>query len=196
MIGSLRGRLASKQAPNIIVECGGIGYEVETPMSTFLELPAAGEDVFLHTHLQVRENAHSLYGFATDAEKHLFRTLLSVSGVGAKMGLGILSGMSVSDFERCVQLEDAAMLVKIPGVGKKTAERLIIEMRDKIDKAPRLAAATGPGKVEADSRSEAVDALVSLGYKPTEVKRLLATIDIADKSAEDIIRLALRQAVN
>jgi len=196
MIGSLRGRLASKHATVLIVECGGVGYEVETPMSTFLELPPVGDELFLHTHLVVRENSHSLYGFATDDEKILFRTLLSVSGVGAKMGLAILSGMSVRDFERCVQLEDAAMLVKIPGVGKKTAERLIIEMRDKIDKAPASVTAVGAGRVATDSRSEAIDALVSLGYKPTEVKRLLETIDVADKSAEDIIRLALRQAVN
>lgn len=196
MIGSLRGRLASKHATALIVDCGGVGYEVETPMSTFLELPPVGDELFLHTHLVVRENSHSLYGFATDDEKILFRTLLSVSGVGAKMGLAILSGMSVRDFERCVQLEDAAMLVKIPGVGKKTAERLIIEMRDKIDKAPASVTAVGAGRVATDSRSEAIDALVSLGYKPTEVKRLLETIDVADKSAEDIIRLALRQAVN
>jgi Holliday junction DNA helicase RuvA len=196
MIGSLRGRLAFKQAPGIIVECGGVGYEVETPMSTFLELPPVGSDLFLFTHLVVRENAHSLYGFASKDEKILFRMLLSVSGVGAKMGLAILSGMSVRDFERCVQLEDAAMLVKIPGVGKKTAERLIIEMRDKIDKSPSLAAVPGSGRAKADARSEAVDALVSLGYKPVEVKRLLASIDVGAKSAEDIIRLALRQAVN
>lgn len=196
MIGSLRGRLASKHATGLIVECGGVGYEVDTPMSTFLELPSVGDELFLHTHLVVRENSHSLYGFATDDEKVLFRTLLGVSGVGAKMGLAILSGMSTRDFERCVQLEDSAMLVKIPGVGKKTAERLIIDMRDKIDKAPAMAAVAGAGRAPADSRSEAIDALVSLGYKPAEVKRLLETIDVADKSAEDIIRLALRQAVS
>lgn len=196
MIGSLRGRLTFKQAPGIIIECGGVGYELDTPMLTFLELPPVGSELFLHTHLVVRENAHSLYGFATEDEKTLFRTLLSVSGVGAKMGLAILSGMSATDFERCVQLEDTAMLVKIPGVGKKTAERLIIEMRDKIDKTPQIAAVPGAPRLVADSRSEAIDALVSLGYKPAEVKRLLASIDVADKSAEDIIRLALRQAVN
>ena len=196
MIGSLSGRLASKHATGLIVECGGVGYEVETPMSTFLELPPVGDELFLHTHLVVRENSHALYGFATADEKILFRTLLGVSGVGAKMGLAILSGMSVRDFERCVQLEDAAMLVKIPGVGKKTAERLIIEMRDKIDKTPATVVAAGAGQVAADSRTEAIDALVSLGYKPAEVKRLLETIDVAGKTAEDIIRLALRKAVN
>lgn len=196
MIGSLRGRLTVKQAPHVIVECAGVGYEIETPMSTFLELPPPGADVFLYTHLVVRENAHSLYGFATEDEKHLFRLLLNVSGVGARMGLAILSGMTVADFGRCVQLEDAATLVKIPGVGKKTAERLIIEMRDRIKQSPKLVAVSGPGRIESDSKSEAIDALVSLGYKPAEVKRLLATIDVDDKSAEDIIRLALRQAVN
>ena len=196
MIGSIRGRLAAKQAPGIIVDCNGVGYEIETPMSTFLELPPVGEDIFLHTHLQVRETAHSLFGFATADEKHLFRSLLSVSGVGAKMGLAILSAMTVADFQRCVQLEDAAMLVKIPGVGKKTAERLIIEMRDKIDKTPDLKVVSVTGKVEVDARSEAADALVALGYKPTEVNRLLGTIDVEDRSAEDIIRQALRQVVN
>jgi len=180
----------------VILECSGVGYEVETPMSTFLELPADGAEVFLHTHLVVRENAHALYGFSTRGEKDLFRTLLSVSGVGARMGLAILSALTVSDFERCVQLEDTALLVKIPGVGKKTAERLIIEMRDKIDKTPNLKVVAGTRAVAADSRSEAVDALVSLGYKPVEVRKLLASIDVQDKSAEDIIRLALRQAVN
>ena len=195
MIGSLRGRIIHRQAPVVIVECGGVGYEIETPMSTFLELPPVGEDVLLMTHLLVREDAHSLFGFATEEEKRLFRILLKVSGVGARMALAILSGMSVHDFERCVRLEDAATLVKIPGVGKKTAERLIVEMRDKFDGSPSHPG-TGPAaRVEPDARSEAIDALVALGYKPAEVKKLLAEIDVRDKSAEDIIRLALRQAV-
>lgn len=197
MIGSLRGKLTRKQAPVVIVECAGVGYEIETPMSTFLELPQIGEELFLHTHLLVREDAHALYGFATEDEKMLFRSLLKISGVGAKMSLAILSGMTVMDFERCVQLEDTAMLVKIPGVGKKTAERLVIEMRDRIDRAHAVAALPGGVRVSAgDPRSEAVDALVSLGYRPAEVKRLLAAIDVKDKPAEEIIRLALRQAVN
>ncbi len=193
MIGSLRGKLTAKHAPQIIVECQGVGYEVETPMSTFLELPSIGKDLFLHTHLLVREDAQILYGFSSEEERSLFRTVLRISGVGAKMGLAILSAMSVSDFNRCVQYEDAAMLVKIPGVGKKTAERLIIEMRDKIDKTD-----IGPGAakvaVEASPRSEAVDALVTLGYKANEVNKLIGAMDVEGKSAEDIIRLALRQA--
>ena len=196
MIGSLRGRLTLKQAPSVIIECHGVGYEVETPMSTFLDLPPTGDELFLFTHMVVREDAQMLYGFATEEERALFRMLLKISGVGAKMGLAVLSAMSVDGFRRCVEYEDAASLVKVPGVGKKTAERLIIEMRDKIDKAPASVTAVGAGRVATDSRSEAIDALVSLGYKPTEVKRLLETIDVADKSAEDIIRLALRQAVN
>ena len=195
MIGSLRGKLTAKQAPSIIVECAGVGYEIQTPMSTFLELPAVGSEIFLHTHLLVREDAHSLFGFSTQNEKVLFRLLLKVSGVGAKMSLSILSGMGVSDFERCVRYEDTVMLVKIPGVGKKTAERLIIEMRDKIEQSPAQAMMANAGKVVTDARSEAIDALVALGYKPAEVKRLLTKLDTEDKSAEDIIRLALRQAV-
>lgn len=195
MIGSLRGRILQKQAPFVLLECAGVGYEIETPMSTFLELPPAGEEIFLHAHLLVREDAHALFGFATQSEKLLFRTLLKISGVGAKMGLAILSAMTVSSFERCVQSDDAATLVKIPGVGKKTAQRLIIEMRDKFDGSagrPIIAIERG----EDDAKSEAIDALVSLGYKPAEVRGLLAKIDVRELSAEDIIRLALRQTVN
>ena len=196
MIGSLRGKLLSRQVPTALIECRGIGYEVETPMSTFLALPADGNEVFLHTHLVVRENAHALYGFGSTEEKILFRALLGVSGVGAKMGLAILSAMTVADFERCLQLEDAALLVKIPGVGKKTAERLIIELRDKIKKTPDLTKVSGSISGSADSRGEAVDALVSLGYKPSEVKKLLSSIAIENLSAEEIIRKALRQAAS
>lgn len=196
MIGSLRGRLASKQAPQIILECAGVGYEVETPMSTFLELPEIGAEVFLHTHLLVREDAHTLFGFSTVEEKSLFRSLLKVSGVGAKMGLAILSGMSVSDFARCVHYEDTAMLVKVPGVGRKTAERLIIEMRDRLGDAGSGGAMPARPAVRPDARSEAFDALVALGYKPAEVKRLLGRLGEDDQSAEDLIRQALKQAAN
>ena len=124
MIGSLRGRLIFKQAPAIIIECQGVGYDVETPMSTFFELPAIGEDLFLHTHLLVREDAQNLYGFATEGERFLFRALLKVRGVGAKIGLAVLSAMSVTDFNRCIEYEDTAALSKIPGIGKKTAQQL------------------------------------------------------------------------
>jgi len=196
MIGSLRGRLAHKQPPHIIVECGGVGYEIETPMSTFLALPGIGSEVFLYTSLVVREDAQTLFGFSTEEEKSLFRSLLKISGVGAKMGLAILSGMTVADFQRCVQYEDTAMLVKIPGVGKKTAERLIIEMRDRIDSASAEAGTDKSRTARSDPRNEAFDALISLGYRANEINRLLGRLDIAEKSAEDIIRLALRQAVN
>ena len=192
MIASLRGRLVFKQAPAVTVECQGVGYEVDTPMSTFLELPPAGDEVFLFTHFVVREDAQMLYGFATEQERALFRLLLKVSGVGAKMGLAILSAMSVGAFSRCVEYEDSASLVKIPGVGKKTAERLIIEMRDRIDQ-PQALARTAPVSVDAGARSEAADALVALGYKPREVQRLIGGLDVDGKSAEDIIRLALKQ---
>ena len=197
MIGTLRGRLTSKHAPHVIVECAGVGYEVETPMSTFLDLPKTGEEIFLHTHLLVREDAQILFGFATADEKQLFRSLLRVSGVGAKMALAILSGMSVDGFVRCVRHEDAALLVKIPGIGKKTAERLILDMRDRIkdvDDAP-----ASPARVAAngsDARGEAFDALCALGYKPVEVNRLLGKLETDRLSAEEIIRSALRNAVN
>ena len=195
MIGMLKGRLAHKQPPQIIVDCSGVGYEIETPMSTFLELPPLGKEVSLFTHLLVREDAQILYGFATEDEKLLFRTLLKVTGVGAKMALSILSAMSVSDFARCVQQEDAAMLTKIPGVGRKTAERLIIEMRDRLQKAAEGLPAVKRANAVDDARTEAFDALAALGYKPQEIKRLLSSMDTKDKSSEDIIRQALRHAV-
>lgn len=191
MIGSLRGRLIAKQAPAIIIECQGVGYEVETPMSTFFELPAVGGELFLHTHLLVREDAQILYGFATVDERMLFRTLLKVRGVGAKICLAILSAMSVSDFNRCIEYEDTAALSKIPGIGKKTAERLVIEMRDRVG---TMSGNVVRIDVEKGAKSEAIDALVALGYKPAEVNRLIAKLDVEGQSAEDIIRLALRQA--
>ncbi|MGB5491040.1 MAG: Holliday junction branch migration protein RuvA [Woeseiaceae bacterium] len=194
MIGSLRGRLIMKQAPQIVVECGGIGYEVEMPMSTFLDLPEAGTDLFLYTHLVVREDAQILYGFTTTDDRLLFRTLLKVNRVGAKMALGVLSAMTANDFRRCVEYEDTTTLSKIPGVGKKTAERLIVEMRDRIDKVLAGDGSTKAVTTEASARSEAFDALVSLGYKPNEVNRLIGKLDTENLSAEDILRLALKQA--
>jgi Holliday junction DNA helicase RuvA len=194
MIGSLRGAVARKQPPQVVLECGGVGYEVETPMSTFLELPEIGSNVFLYTHMVVREDSQTLFGFSSEQERSLFRMLLKISGVGAKMGLAILSGMSVADFHRCVSYEDAAMLVKIPGVGKKTAERLIIEMRDKIDKMGGGNGSNRPAAVAAGPQSEAADALVSLGYKPADVTRLIAKLNTENLSTEDIIRLALQRA--
>lgn len=193
MIGMLRGRLAHKQPPQIIVDCNGVGYEIETPMSTFLELPSIGGEVQLFTHLLVREDAQILFGFATEDEKLLFRTLLKVGGVGAKMALSILSAMTVGDFARCVHHEDTATLVRIPGVGKKTAERLIIEMRDRLAEAAEGLPTTNRANTVGDARTEALDALASLGYRPVEIKRLLGKMDTDGMSSEDIIRQALRQ---
>ena len=194
MIGSLRGRLTSKHAPLIVVECAGVGYEVETPMSTFLDLPPVGEELFLHTHLLVREDAQILYGFSSDDERSLFRILLKVNRVGAKLALGVLSAMSTDNFRRCVEYEDATALAKIPGVGKKTAERLIIEMRDRIDRIGTPPAGQISVTAVASARSEAFDALVALGYKASEVNKLISKLDTEGKSSEDIIRQALKQA--
>ncbi len=196
MIGSVRGRLTFKQAPQIVVECNGVGYELETPMSTFLDLPETGADLFLYTHLLVREDAQILYGFSTEDERLMFRTLLKVNRVGAKLALGILSAMTTNDFRRCVELEDTTAMSRIPGVGKKTAERLIIEMRDRIRASAPGGITAAPLTVAASARNEAVVALVALGYKPKEVNNLIAKLDIEEKSTEDIIRLALKQAAN
>ncbi len=194
MIGSLHGRLAARHAPHIIVECSGVGYEVETPMSTYLELPEVGTDVFLHTHLLVREDAQILYGFATADERALFRTLLKVNRVGAKMALGVLSALTVTDFRRCVEYEDTKTLAKVPGVGLKTAQRLVMELRDKVEKVGVPSLPGGKIAVDTSPRSEAFDALVALGYKPNEVNRLLGKLDLDGLTAEDIIRQALKQA--
>ena len=194
MIGSLRGTLAQKHVPFVVIECAGVGYELETPMSTFLELPEVGADLFLFTHLLVREDAQILYGFASEDERLMFRTLLKVNRVGARMALAVLSTLSTGDFRRCVEREDTGTLSKVPGIGKKTAERLIIEMRDRIDVSASSGGKVVPLTVDASARSEAIDALVALGYKPREVNELIASLDIDGKSAEDIIRLALKQA--
>ena len=194
MIGFLHGRIAAKTAPAVTLDVGGVGYELEAPMSTFLNLPALGETVHLITHLVVREDAHILYGFATEEERRLFRNLLKVSGVGPKIALGVLSGMSVEGFTRCVLGEDVAMLTRIPGVGRKTAERLIIEMRDRVKTQPVLAGV--PGRPAAtDAHSEAFDALVALQYKPAEATRLLKGIGAGTHTTEELIRLALQGAI-
>ena len=193
MIGSLRGKLAAKQAPLVIIECGGVGYEVETPMSTFLELPQIGDDVFVHTHLLVREDAQILYGFRALEERSLFRLLLKVKGVGAKIALAILSTMTVADFQRCLAYEDSASLKKIPGVGDKTARQIILDLRDRFEKEP-VVPGTAKVTITVSPRSEAVDALMALGYKAGEVNRLIAALDVDGQSAEDIIRQALKQA--
>jgi Holliday junction DNA helicase RuvA len=168
---------------------------MEAPMSTFYGLPAAGEPVALFTHLVVREDAHILYAFGTDGERRLFRGLLKVSGVGPKIALGILSGASVEDFLRTVEAEDVAMLTRIPGIGRKTAERVIIEMRDSVKKLsmPTIGSPVGLGPA-ATAQSEAFSALIALGYKPPEVVRLLKTVDEPDLATTEIIRRALKSA--
>ena len=196
MIGFLKGRLAVKQPPMLMVDVNGVGYEMEAPMSTFYGLPAAGEAVALFTHLVVREDAHILYAFGTDGERRLFRGLLKVSGVGPKIALGILSGASVEDFLRIIEAEDIAMLTRIPGIGRKTAERVIIEMRDSVKKLSMPAAGTGAVEQGATmtSQGEAFSALIALGYKPPEVARLLKSIDEPGLSTTEIIRRALKSA--
>jgi holliday junction DNA helicase RuvA len=192
MIGSLRGRIVSKTPPQLTVEVGGLGYELESPMSTFFHLPGVGAEVHLLTHLVVREDAHTLYGFASEEERRLFRSLIRVSGVGPKIALALLSGISVSDFAECVQREDAAALTRVPGVGRKTAERLIVEMRDRLA-APALpgAAAATPS---ATPEGEAYGALVALGYRPAEATRLLKAVGPGTHSTEELIRRALQSA--
>jgi Holliday junction DNA helicase RuvA len=197
VIGFLKGRLAAKQPPMLMVDVNGVGYEMEAPMSTFYGLPAAGEAVALFTHLVVREDAHILYAFGTEGERRLFRGLLKVSGVGPKIALGILSGASVDDFLRIIEAEDIAMLTRIPGIGRKTAERVIIEMRDSVKKlAMPLSAAGGAAGVgqAATAQSEAFSALIALGYKPPEVVRLLKSVDEPDLATTEIIRRALKSA--
>jgi Holliday junction DNA helicase RuvA len=195
VIGFLKGRLAVKQPPMLMVDVNGVGYEMEAPMSTFYGLPAAGEPVALFTHLVVREDAHILYAFGTDGERRLFRGLLKVSGVGPKLALGILSGASVEDFLRTLEAEDVAMLTRIPGIGRKTAERVIIEMRDSVKKLSMPASGTPAGMGTAMTpQSEAFSALIALGYKPPEVVRLLKAVDEPDLATTEIIRRALKSA--
>jgi Holliday junction DNA helicase RuvA len=203
VIGRLRGIVAEKHPPELLIEVQGVGYEVEAPMSTFYQLPPTGESVTLYTHLVVRDDAHLLFGFATHSERSLFRTLIKVNGVGAKLALTILSGISADDFARCVQDGDSATLVRLPGVGKKTAERLLIEMRDRLQDWEAPAAlpgtvdrATATVPAAADPLKDAVSALVALGYKPPEASRLVSGVDTEGLSSEEIIRAALKRAVN
>ena len=203
MIGRLRGVLLWKQAPHLLLDVQGVGYEVEAPMTTFYELPPVGGEITLHTHLAVREDAHLLFGFATERERILFRQLLKVNGIGAKMALTILSGIAADAFARCVRDSDIATLTRLPGVGKKTAERLIIEMRDKVLGAGSAAEISGAGAAMAGSiagavtdapENDAISALISLGYKPTEASRMVQGVNAAGLTGEEIIRRALQAA--
>ncbi len=197
MIGYLQGRLLLKQPPKLLLDVQGVGYEIEAPMTTFYTLPDVGEEVALYTHLVVRDDAHLLFGFADERERRLFRTLLKVNGVGAKMALTILSGMSVEQFALCVNEKDIDRLTRLPGVGKKTAERLAIEMRDRLD-IPGTAAYTDRVAHRddgADPVNDAVRALISLGYKPKEAARYVGTVATDDMGSEEIIRQALKALV-
>lgn len=195
MIGRLRGEILAKHPPVVLIDVQGVGYEVEAPMSTFYDLPAVGETATLFTHLTVREDAHILYGFRSEADRTMFRELLRVSGVGGKMALAILSGMTADEFSFCVQAGDVASLTRVPGVGKKTAERLIVEMRDRLEK---LSTGVG-GKIVASKSTapesptaEATSALVALGYKPAEAARMVKAVADDDLPSEQIIRAALQ----
>ena len=199
MIGFLRGKLAFKAPPLLMLDVNGVGYEVEAPMTTFYNLPAIGVEITLHTHLVVREDAHILFGFSTEADRSMFRTLIKVNGVGPKLALTILSGQSAEEFHRCIHNNDTQALVRLPGVGKKTAERLVIEMRDRLpdlgDSAAMAAGTMGSTPALNNPKQEAVSALCSLGYKPLDASKMVQNISAEGKSCEDIIRLALQGSV-
>jgi len=195
MIGFIRGVLAQKEPPYVLVDVNGVGYELEVPMSTVFRLPDIGAEVNLRTHHHVREDQQTLFGFATEEERRLFRNLIRISGVGAKMALTILSGISVEGFVRCVLTDDKAALVRLPGIGRKTAERLILDMRDRVDQS--LQGANGAAGVPDDGPSphaEAFNALVTLGYKAGEVQKMLDRVSTRATTTEDILRAVLRSA--
>lgn len=204
MIGRITGTLLEKNPPQLLVDVNGVGYEISAPMTTFYRLPELGSCVKLHTHLIVREDAHLLFGFMVENERHLFRSLIKVNGVGPKMALAILSGMEASEFVRCVHDNDATTLTKLPGVGKKTAERLLIEMRDRIKEfdvevsagekgtqSTTQRAQSSHSKVKADAES----ALIALGYKPVEASKAISRLEIEGLGSEEVIRQALKNMV-
>lgn len=203
MIGQLRGTILEKQPPQLLLDVHGVAYEIDAPMSTFYRLPDIGQEVILFTHLVIREDAHYLYGFYAREERALFRTLLKVNGVGPRLGLTILSSVEPNEFVRCIVNNDAANLVRLPGVGKKTAERLIIEMRDKLADWQSGLPATSIEVNQAMQKSggrnhliqDAVSALIALGYKPVEASRAVAKVDDNNLSSEEMIRQALREMV-
>jgi Holliday junction DNA helicase RuvA len=200
MIGQLRGHILAKHPPQVLIDVGGVGYEVEAPMSTFYDLPAVGEPVTLITHLAVREDAHVLYGFLHARDRALFRDLLKVTGVGAKMALAILSGMDAQRFALCVEQEDLTALSRLPGIGKKTAQRLVMEMKDRVASLSSGAAGklpsrqTGAPAAADEPLADAVSALVALGYKPADANRMARGVDDGAKTSEEIIRAALQSA--
>lgn len=202
MIGRLQGTLLDKQIPTLLIDVGGVGYEVDIPLSTYYRLPAPGQPVTLHTHFVVREDAQLLYGFADKEERALFRALIKISGVGPKLALAILSGIEPEAFLRCIERDDVITLTKIPGVGKKTAERVVIEMRDKLKELSGLAGRAPLGNVvpikvaePLDAVQEAESALMALGYKPAEATKAVAAVKAEHDSAETILRAALKRMV-
>jgi holliday junction DNA helicase RuvA len=189
MIGRLSGKLIEKQPPQIIVDVQGLGYEIDVPMSTFYNLPGLGESITLFTHLVVREDAHLLYGFGSNDERRAFRQLLKISGVGPKLALSVLSGLSVADLAQTVAMQETGRLTKIPGVGKKTAERLVLELRDKLDHAPTVAGSSTTLKANS---GDVLNALLALGYNEREAQWALKQIP-NDLSVSESIRQALKQ---
>jgi len=194
VIGRIRGILLEKEPPAMLVDVAGVGYELEAPMTTFYDLPTTGSEVTLYTHLVVREDAHLLFGFSRASQRALFRNLLKVNGIGPRVALAILSGMSEDEFALCIAGEDITRITKVPGIGKKTAERLIIEMRDKVQAEGMILLPRG-AEVPQDPAAEAVSALMALGYKGNEASRLVRNVSGDDLTTEDIIRQALKNVV-
>ena len=197
MIAWLRGVVREKRPPNLLLDVNGVGYELEAPMTTFYDLPDLGREIALFTHQVVREDAHSLYGFANESERNVFRLLLRVNGVGAKLALAILSGMDAGSFARCVYEGDAQRLVQLPGVGRKTAERLVMEMRDRFDALPNIFHTRSPadalGQAQAaDPKKEAINALVALGFKVNDAAGKVEALDCTGLACEEIILQALK----
>ncbi len=195
MIGRLRGILVSKQPPWVLLDVHGVGYELEVPMSTLYDLPETGREVSLLTHYAVKEDTVALYGFLHESERVLFRNLQKVSGIGARIALAVLSGASTADFARLVQAGDITALTRIPGIGKKTAERIIIELRDRVDGLAATPPSSGAGVTPRDALGEATVALQQLGYKPVEAQRLAREAAVSGDGAEAIIRKALKIAL-
>ena len=194
MIGRIRGVLASKSPPWVLVEAGGVGYELEVPMSTLYDLPELGREVTLFVHYAHKEDTVALYGFLREAERTQFRNLLRVSGIGAKIALSVLSGASTDEFARLVQAGDITALTRVPGIGKKTAERIVVELRDRVA-AVGAVASGGAMAMPRDAQSEALTALQQLGYKPVEAQRLIRETQTPGDSAEALIRKALKAAL-
>lgn len=194
MIAHLHGIIIEKQAPHVVIDVNGVGYDVETPMSSFFGLPENGQKVTLRTHLVVREDAHILYGFSTENERILFRQLIKVNGIGPKVALGILSGMNAQDFTQCVLDNNVSALVSLPGIGKKTAERLIIEMRDRLGSVIEGSGAVSPSAAEpaVSPVNEAISALVALGYKQAEAEKRVRAVNQDGLDSEALIRSALQ----